>query len=446
MSVMSLASQRRSGAHLKSAILLGAAALLGACGKTENPGAAAMKSGPAAVAVITAQPEDLPVLLEYAAQTLGSREAEVRARVTGILVKRNFTEGSRVKAGQSLFQIDPAPFEAALASTEADVAAAAARSEQAARNAARLAPLIEAKAVSRKDYDDALSAQAVAAADLLAAKAKLRQSRLNLEWTRVEAPISGITSRALKSEGSLISGPDILLTTVTQTDPMQVIFGIPDNDRLKLSQEAAAKRLQLPSGGRFKVTVKLADGSAYAKSGATDFSDVRVSRDTGTSEARAELPNPDGILQPGQFVRVELSGATRVGAFRVPQRAVMEGPQGKFVYVVVPGDKGGAGEQLRADMRVIDAGEWSGDSWVVRSGLKAGDRVITDGVMKIGPGAPVSLAPAVPPSGPPPGAPGAAPGKAPEGKGADPASGNGSKGAADAKAADAPPAKPPEKK
>jgi len=377
---------------------------LSACGKPPEAGAGGMFGGPVPVSVVTAQPEDLPVTIEYAAQTLGSREAEVRARVTGILMKRNYVEGGKVKAGQSLFTIDPAPFAAAVGRSEADVAAAEARHAQAAREAARLAPLMEAKAIARKDLDDAISSESIAAADLLAAKARLREARLNLDWTHVEAPISGVTSRALKSEGSLISGPDILLTTVTQADPIQVIFGIPDNERLKLRQEAEAKRLQWPQDGRFKVSIKLADGSVYGKSGYTDFTDLRVSRDTGTSEARAELPNPDGVLQPGQFVRVELSGATRTGAFRVPQRAVLEGPQGKFVFVV--------GKDNKAEIHPVETGDWNGGDVVVIKGIAAGDQVIVDGVLKLGPGAPVQVgAPAAAASPATPPAPAAKEGK-----------------------------------
>ena len=360
-----------------------AALTLAACGKAPE-GGHGMFGGPVPVSVVTAKEETLPVMLEYAAQTLGSREVEVRARVTGILLKRNYAEGSKVKAGQSLFAIDPAPFAAAVARNEADVAAAEARHAQAERDAARLTPLIEAKAISQKDYDDAVSGKAIAAADLLAAKARLREARLNLDWTKVEAPISGTTSRALKSEGTLISGPDVLLTTVTQADPIQVIYGIPDNDRLKLRQDAEAKRVQWPQDGRFKVSLKLADGSTYSKTGYTDFSDMRVSRDTGTSEARAELPNPEGLLQPGQFVRVQLTGATRVGAFRVPQRAVLEGPQGKFVYVV--------GKDNKAEVRPVDAGDWTGGDVVISKGLNSGDQVIVYGVLMLGPGAPFQVA------------------------------------------------------
>lgn len=374
-------------------IALCVAAGLVACGPSPQGGPAGMRGGPVPVTAMTVQPEDLPVTLEYTAQTLGSREVEIRARVTGILQKRNYAEGGRVKAGQSLFTIDPAPFAAAVARIEADVAAAEARHAQAAREAARLTPLVEAKAISRKEFDDATSAKAITAADLQAAQARLREARLNLEWTRVESPIAGYTSRALRSEGSLVSGPDVLLTTVVQTDPIKVIFGVPDNERLKLHHDIEAQRLAWPKDGRFKVSLKLADGSEYQRTGFTEFADLRISRDTGTSEARAELPNPDNVLQPGQFVRVHLSGATRLGAFRVPQRAVLEGPQGKFVYVV---DK-----DSKATVRPVEAGEWRGNEVVINKGLSAGDQVIVDGVLKLGPGAPVQAsAPSAEPAGP----------------------------------------------
>lgn len=359
---------------------------LAACGKGDGgPGGHAGFGGPVPVSTVTVQPESFPVTLEYAAQTLGSREVEVRARVTGILEKRNYKEGGLVKAGQSLFSIDPAPFEAAVARAEADVAAAEARHAQAKRDAGRLQPLLATKAISQKEFDDAASGESITAADLQAARARLREARLNLGWTKVESPIAGVASRALKSEGSLVSGPDVLLTTVSQTDPMHVLFGIADNERLKLRQDAEAGRLRWPEGGRFTVTVKLADGSEYSRSGHTDFADVRISRDTGTSEVRAEIPNPELLLKPGQFVRVKLTGATRDGAFRIPQRAVLEGPQGKFVFVV--------GKENKADMKKVEVSEWTGGDIIVTSGLAAGEQVIVDGVVKLGPGAPVQATP-----------------------------------------------------
>ena len=362
--------------------------------------------------MVTIVPADVPVEFEYAAQLAGSREVEIRARVAGILLKRNYTEGATVKAGQSLFTLDTAPYLATAARAEADMASAEARLAQSQRQAVRLKPLIEAKAVSQKDYDDATSGEQVAGADLKAARARLSEARLNLSYARVEAPLTGIASRALKSEGALISGPEVLLTTVTQVSPMFVNFGLPDADQSKLRRDIEAGTVKLPADGRLMVQVKLSDGTLYAKSGKLDFSDIRINPATGSSDARAALANPEQALRPGQFVRVRLTGATRVAAIRVPQRAVLEGPAGKFVYVAVPGDKGGAGEPLRADMRPIDAGEWSGDAWVVRSGLKAGDRVITDGVMKIGPGAPVSIATASAAGAAPAAAPGASPGDA----------------------------------
>ena len=368
------------------------AATLAACGKGqgEGPGGpGGMFGGPVPVAIVEAKAEAVPVLMEYTAQTAGSREVEVRARVTGILEKRNYVEGGPVKAGQSLFTIDPAPFQAALARADADVAAAQARLDQARRNAARLKPLVESKAVSQKEFDDAVSAESIAAADLLAAQARQREARLNLEYTRVESPISGMTSRALRSEGSLVSGPDVLLTTVTQTDPIHVIFGISDNEQLKLRQEVAAGKLTLPKDGKFQVVVKLADGSEFKREGRMDFTDVRINPNTGTSEARAELPNPGGVLHAGQFVRVQLKGATRTAAVKLPQRAVLEGPQGKFVFVV--------GAENKAEIRPVQVAEWSGTDIVVTDGLKAGDKVIVDGVLKLGPGAPVQVgAPASP--------------------------------------------------
>ena len=337
---------------------------------------------PAEVNVATVQPQTLPVTLEYTGQTAGSREVEVRARVTGILLKRNFVEGASVKQGESLFTIDPAPFQAAVARTEADVVAAQARYDQAKRNAARLKPLYAEKAVSQKEYDDAVSAESIGAADVKAAQARLVEAKLNLEYTRVEAPVSGVTTRALPSEGTLVSGPNVLLTSVVQVDPIWVNFGIPDNEQARLQKESAAGRLALPKN--FEVELRLADGSAYPRKGRLSFADVRISPATGTREARAELPNPDRALRPGQFVRVILHGATRPNALTVPQRAVLEGPQGKFVYVV--------DDKSTAQPRPVQAAEWSGESWVITEGVKPGERVIVDGLLKLGPGAPVKIA------------------------------------------------------
>lgn len=362
------------------------AAALAAC--TPSSGHEARGPGadrpPPEVSVVTVTPHAVPVSFEYVGQTAGSREVEVRARVTGILLSHNFREGAAVKAGQSLFTVDPEPYKAALARAEADLAAARARREQARRDAARLKPLYAEKAVSQKQYDDAVSAAAIAAADAEASRARLDQARLDLGYTRVVAPIAGVAGRALKSDGSLVSGPEVLLTRVTQVDPIWVNFGIPDSDRERLRKEVASGRVELPKGGGLEVALRLADGTLYPQAGRLDFSDVRISPATGTQEARAEVPNAHGTLRPGQFVRVILKGATLAQAVTVPQRAVLEGPRGKFVYVV---DAKG-----RAEVRPVEVGEWSGESWIITGGLTSGERVIVDGVMKLGPGAPVTIA------------------------------------------------------
>jgi membrane fusion protein, multidrug efflux system len=382
---------------LRTSLLAGLALALAACSPSDGASdKGAHKGGPGAgmpppeVTVVTVAPQALPATFEYVGQTAGSREVDVRARVAGILLKRNFTEGAPVRQGQSLYTIDPAPFEAALARTEADVGAAEARLEQARKNAARLKPLYAEKAVSQKDYDDTVSAEAIGAADVKAARARLTEAKLNLSYTKVESPVSGITGRSMRQEGSLISGPDALLTTITQVDPIWVNFGIPDNEQAQIQKEVQAGQLALPKEGDFEVALRRADGSMYPRTGRLNFADVRVSPATGTRETRAELPNPGGgALKPGEFVRVILRGATRPNAITVPQRAVLEGPQGKFVYVV--------NEKSQAEPRPIEAGEWAGQSWIITSGLKPGDRVIVDGVMRLGPGAPVRIAEAAKP-------------------------------------------------
>ena len=339
------------------------------------------------MSVITVEAKDVPVSYEYVAQTAGFREVEVRARVTGILQKRNFREGAAVRKGDSLFTIDPAPYQIALARAEADLAVAEARLAQAKRESERLKPVIEARAASRKELDDAVSAEQMAEAEMKSARARVAEAKLNLEYTKVEAPISGISSRAVASEGALVSGPGVLLTTVTQTDPMYVNFGIPDREFLAMRRDVDAGRLKVPEGGRFKAQVKLADGSLYGTAGVLNFSDVRVNSQTGTSEARAEFANPGNQLRPGEFSRIVLTGAVRPNAIVIPQRAVLESPKGKYVYVLTADNK--------SEPRPLEVGDWTGDGWVINGGLKPGDRLVVDGVVKLSlmpPGVPVTIA------------------------------------------------------
>jgi len=359
------------------------------------------------VTTIKVEPKTLPASYEYVGQTTGSKEVEVRARVTGILEKKLFQEGAWVKAGQTLFVIDPKPLQAQTAAVDAELNRAQAQLAWNQREVARLKPLAERKAIGQKEADDAVSGAEIAAAQLKAAEAKLAEIKLNLGYTNVTAPINGLSSRAPKSEGSLVNANETLLTTISQVDPMWIPFSIAENEQLLLNRAVKEGRLTLPKDNAFDVVVRLADGSTLERKGRINFSDTRINPSTGTFEMRAEVNNKDGLLKPGQFVRVRLQGAIRNNALSVPQVAVMDGTQGKFVYVV---DKDKDGKEIAA-VRPITLGEWvvqdGVNLWVVETGLKAGDQVIVDGVAKLRPGAPIKLAGA--PGTPPPAAP-AAPG------------------------------------
>jgi membrane fusion protein (multidrug efflux system) len=361
------------------------------------------------VTLLEVKPQTVPIRFEYVGQTAGSKEAEVRARVQGILEKRSYQEGGYVKAGQTLFVIDPKPYAAQLEQAVAVLAQAQALQTQARRSLERQQSLVASGMTTRSDYDDALAAVDSTEAGVKLAQARLTEARLNLSYTTVTAPVSGFASRALKSEGSLVSpGEDSLLTTVSQLDPMYVNFSISESERLRIDREIAEGRLSVPdaaSGGQ-TVNVKLADGSFFPRQGKFAFIDARINPATGAFDARALVPNPDRALRPGQFVRVIVEGAERPKAIVLPQRAVMEGPQGKFVYVA---GKSAEGKDVALPRPVV-VGDWielkDERLWIVESGLKAGEQIVVEGMGKIFPvpgGTPIALAP-------PPGTPGA-PGK-----------------------------------
>jgi len=350
---------------------------------------------PAPVSVKEVKPVNVPVRFEYVGQTAGSKEAEVRARVQGILERRTYQEGGRVSAGQTLFLIDARPYAAQVQAAEADLARAQAQYAQARRNLDRVKPLADSRAISRREYDEAVSSEEIGAAAVKQAQAGLTEARLNLGYTTVTAPVSGFASRAQKSEGSLVSpGQDSLLTTVSQIDPIHVNFSISEQERRRLAALT-------PPGSKaaFEVAVQLSDGTVLPRRGKLGFIDPRVSTATGAFEAQAVLPNADFALRPGQFVRVILEGPVRTDAIVVPQRAVMDNPQGKFVYVTGKGDKGND-VALPRPVTVSDWVQLDGQQqWIVESGLKAGDMVVVDGTAKLFPvpgGAPIML-------GPPPG-------------------------------------------
>jgi membrane fusion protein (multidrug efflux system) len=383
--------------------------LLAGCGRGGPPQAGPGGFPPAPVTLMEVKPRVVPVRFEYVGQTAGSREAEVRARVQGILEKRSYQEGGYVQAGQTLFVIDPKPYAAQAEQAAAALAQAAAQLTQARRNLERQQSLMASGMTTRRDLDDAESAVETAAATVKLAQARLTEAKLNLSYSVVTAPVSGYASRALKSEGSLVSpGEDSLLTTVSQLDPIYVNFSVSESERLRVDREIAEGRLRIPDverGGQ-AVSLKLADGTTFPRQGRLAFIDARINPATGAFDARATVPNPDRTLRPGQFVRVSIEGAERPNAIVLPQRAVLDGPQGKFVYVAV---KSAEGRDV-ALPRTVAVGDWvelEGERlWIVESGLKAGELVVVEGMGKLFPvpgGAPIML-------GPPPGAPDAAKG------------------------------------
>ncbi len=355
--------------------------LLSACGKQDGAAnAAAGNMPPPEVNIVTVQARNLAMNFEYVGQTAGSSETEVRARISGILESRLYEEGSKVKAGAVLFQIDPGTYQTQLASAEAAAGVSEAKLNQAKREFARLAPLVAEKAISQKEFDDAKSVLESAEAGYKQVRAQVNEAKLNLGYTKVVAPISGVTGIASKSNGSLVTPADSLLTTIVQTDPVYVNFSIPETDFLKVSQELGSGKLALP-GKRanngslaFDVKLKLADGSVYPTNGKMNFVSERVNPATGGFDARAQIPNPDGNLRPGQFVRVLLNGATRTAATAVPQRAVIDGPMGKMVFTVSPDNK--------LAPRPVELDGWSNGEWIVTKGLQSGDRVLVDGFIK----------------------------------------------------------------
>lgn len=374
------------------------AMVMAACSKEDGQGGHGGMAGmpPPQVTVLNVTPQTVAVSYEYVGQTAGSREVEVRARVSGILEKRLFEEGGAVRAGQTLFQIDPKPIEAQVAAAEAEVATLEARLAQAKREAARVKPLAAEKVISQKEYDDAASAEQIADAGLLAAQARLRELRLNLGYTRVEAPVSGVTGKAVKSEGSLVQpGADSLLTTILQIDPLYVNFSVSEDERSRFERDVASGALKLPAKGHLNVSILQNDGLLLAKGGRVNFVASNVSGQTGTVDMRGELANPGGKLRAGQFVKVHLDGAERPNAIVVPQRAVLDMPQGKLVMLVGKGKDGGP----VVEPRPVQVGEWvalpgegpQSKGWVITGGLKAGDQVILDNFPKLRPGAPVTV-------------------------------------------------------
>jgi membrane fusion protein (multidrug efflux system) len=380
-----LMSSVRRLTHLSMFILVAAA--FAGCSKNE-PAAGAPGGGmpPPEVAVITIAPHRLALTNELPGRLEASRVAQVRARAAGIVLKRVFREGSDVKAGDVLFRIDPAPFQAVFASTEANVAKAEANLAQANLKVQRYKPLVEQNAISKQEYDDALTAQKQAVAELASSKSARQTAGLNLGYATVTAPISGRIGRAQVTEGALVGqGEATPLATVQQIDPIYVNLTQSSTDVLQLRRALAAGKLTSAGAGQAKVTLVTEDGQPYPHAGKLLFSDLTVDESSGAITLRAEFPNPERMLLPGMYVRAQLEQAVNEQAITVPQQAVIRNVDSASVMVV--------GKDGKVTARTIKSDATQGDSAVISEGLKAGEQVIVEGLQKAQPGATVKAVP-----------------------------------------------------
>lgn len=363
------------------AVALAAALALGACGqKSDAPAAGASPRAPE-VGVITVQPRDIGLVTELPGRLEASRVAEVRARAAGILQKRLFREGSDVKAGQQLFLIDSAPYQASVAQAEASVAQAEASLAQSRALAERYRPLVAVNAISKQEYDNAVAAQKTAEANVAAAKAALTTSRINLGYATVTAPISGRIGRALVTEGALVGqGTPTELAVIQQIDPLYINFTQSASEAIKLKAAMASGKYKQSSANAANVRVVLEDGIVYPQTGRLLFTDLTVDATSGQVTLRAEVPNPERALLPGLYVRVRLEQAQVDNGILLPQQAVTRSGKADTVMVVGPDN--------HVTPRVVKLGPAQGSNWVVLDGLKSGEQVMVDGFQKLPRGKP----------------------------------------------------------
>ncbi|MBS4699212.1 efflux RND transporter periplasmic adaptor subunit [Aeromonas rivipollensis] len=363
-----------------------ASGLLAGCGDKGEAGQGAGEMPPAAVDVVTLHAAPLQLMSELTGRTAPLRVAEVRPQVNGIILKRLFTEGSDVKAGQLLYQIDPAVYQAAVASAKANLAKAQANEQSARLKAQRYAELVKVKAISRQEYDDADAAWKQQVAEIGAAKAALQSANINLAYTKITAPISGRIGKSAVTEGALVTAQQAdSLTSISQLDPMYVDVRQSTADLLRLKRQVAAGKLVQDESKGAKVRFQLEDGSQYSEEGSLQFSDVTVDETTGMVTLRVLVPNPHDLLLPGMFMRATLQEGERPQGLLVPQTAVTRTPKGGATVMVVTADN-------KVELREVQLSRVVGDSWVVESGLKAGEKVIVAGLQKVKPGALVAPA------------------------------------------------------
>lgn len=383
-----------------TAVVAAVITLMSACGDKQSAPAA---PPPPTVAVVTVSPGSVTLNSELPGRTEASRIAQVRARTAGIVLQRVYQEGGDVKAGQVLFRIDPAQFQASYDSAQAAVAKAEANLAQADLKVKRYKPLLAAQAVSQQEYDDAITAQKQAAADLATSKASRTNAGLTLGYATVTAPISGRVSRALVTEGALVGqGEATPMATVQQLDPIYVTITQSSTEVLKLQRALADGKLKGADKNQARVTLVTEDGQAYPQAGKLLFSDVSVDESTGSVAMRAEFPNPQRVLLPGMYVRAKLEQGVSDAAITVPQQAIVRTNEGATVLIV--------GADNKVVSQPVTANANDGNNWVVSSGLKGGERIVVEGFQKAKPGATVNPQPWKGPVG---ATPSAAPASAP---------------------------------
>jgi len=369
-------------------IPLGVISLVLAVGCKQEAGSIPAQQVPQ-VEVVTVSTQPVPDEPEFIGQAESSRPVEIRPQVTGILKGVLYREGRDVKKGDRLYQIDPVPFEAAVAGAKAKIAQAEARVVQATQDLARVKPLLAEQAVSQKDVDDAIAQDLSARALLQAAKAELVKAQFDLDNTLITAPITGIIERSRYYEGRLVSAQTDLLTVIHQVNPMYVVVSVPETFLLRRRRDIEAKRIQHPGDYELRGALTLMDGTAYPQEGVLDLLEPGLRTETGAREVRITFPNPKRTLLPGQFLKVRFKGDVKPEAVLIPQRAVLQSPTGPFVFIV--------NDEEKVEMRNVAASDWKGTQWLIDEGLKTGDRVVVNGLMKIGPGAQVKAVPIEPP-------------------------------------------------
>ncbi|EPF6561186.1 multidrug efflux RND transporter periplasmic adaptor subunit SdeX [Serratia marcescens] len=376
-------NKNRGLTPLAAVLMLSGSLVLTGCNDKETQQQGAHQQAPE-VGVVTLKAEPLNITTDLPGRTAAYRIAEVRPQVSGIILKRNFVEGSDIKTGTSLYQIDPATYQASYDSAKGDLAKAQASASIARVTVNRYKPLLGTSYISKQDYDNAVSTLQQADAAVVAAKAAVETARINLAYTKVTSPISGRIGKSAVTEGALVSnGQATALSTVQQLDPMYVDVTQSSTDFLRLKQELASGALK-QENGKAKVKLMLENGAEYAQEGTLEFSDVTVDETTGSITIRALFPNPNDTLLPGMFVRARLDEGVRSDALLVPQQGVTRNPRGEATALVVGADD-------KVELRTLKADQAIGDKWLVTDGLKAGDRVIVTGLMKVQPGAQVKV-------------------------------------------------------